>query len=73
MLKKHLKMPWQWRIQSVHVIAGTERMRKEMEEGVRNGATRIPLYACYIGDKCVSPEHIDFFIRTAEELGGKPS
>jgi len=73
MLKKHLEMPWQWRVQSVHVLEGFERMRREIEEGAKNGATRIPLYACYIGDKCVSPEHVDFFINTAEELGGKPS
>lgn len=71
MLKKHLKMPWQWRIQSVHVLEGTERMRIEMEEGVKNGASRMPMYVCYIGDKCISPEHVDFFIQTAERLGGK--
>jgi hypothetical protein len=52
------------------VLEGTDRIRREMEEAVDNGAVRILLYACYIGDKCVSPEHIDFFIRTAEELGG---
>jgi hypothetical protein len=71
MLRKHLQMPWQWRVQSVHVMAGFDRIRREMEEAVENGAARIPLYACYIGDKCVSPKHIDFFINTAEELGGK--
>ncbi len=73
MLKKHLQMSWQWRVQSVHVMAGFDAIRKEIEEGAKNGASRIPLYACYIGDKCVSPEHIDFFINTAEELGGKPA
>jgi len=73
MLKKHLQMPWQWRIQSVHVLEGIERIRREMEEGVENGASRMPLYACYIGDKCISPEHIDFFIQTAGELGGRAS
>ena len=54
-------------------MEGTERIRKEMEDGVENGASRIPLYACYIGDKCVSPEHVDFFIQTAEELHKKVS
>jgi hypothetical protein len=73
MLKKHLQMPWQWRVQSVHVIDGFDRIRREMEDAVESGASRIPLYACYIGEKCVSPQHIDFFIKTAGELGGKPA
>jgi len=73
MLKKHLQMPWQWRVQSVHVIAGFDTMRRQMEEAVESGATRLAMYACYIGDKCISPEHVDFFIRTAEQLGGVAS
>lgn len=73
MLKKHLQMNWQWRIQDVHVMEGTDRIRREMEEAVENGASHIPLYVCYTGEKSVSPEHVDFFIQTAEELGGKAS
>jgi len=73
MMKKHLQMNWQWRIQNVHVMEGTDRMRREMEEAVENGASHIPLYVCYTGEKSVSPEHVDFFIQTAEELGGKAS
>ena len=73
MLKKHLQMNWQWRIQDVHVMDGADRIRREMEEAVENGASRIPLYVCYTGEKSVSPEHVDFFIQTAEELGGKAS
>ena len=73
MLRKHLQMDWQWRIQDVHVMEGTDRMRKEIEEAVENGASHIPLYICYTGERSVSPEHVDFFIRTAEELGGTSS
>ena len=68
MLKKHLQMSWQWRIQSVHMREGIERIRKEMEEGAENGASRMPVYIC---DQSVPLERIDFFFQMAEELGRK--
>jgi len=69
MLKTHLRMPWEWRIQAVHILEGFDRMRAEIKEAAENGATSLRMYAF---GKHVSPKHIDFFIKTAEEFGGKP-
>lgn len=67
MLKRHLKMPWRWRVQHVHVNEGFDRMKEVMEEAVENGAS---VLSFYIADG-ISPEHVRFFVRTAEGLGGK--
>lgn len=67
MLKRHLKMSWRWRVQNIHINAGHDVVRKVMEDAVRNGATMLTFYV----GKGIYPEHVDFFIRTAEELGGE--
>jgi len=69
MLKEHLRMPWGWRIQAVHVLEGFNRIRREIKEAAENGAANLRMYAF---GKDVSPKHVDFFIQTAEEFGGKP-
>ena len=64
-LEKHLKMPWQWRVQSVHMLAGPNEIRRQVHAAAEHNANRVVLYAMANS----TPEHIRTFVEAAESVG----